>query len=373
VISANRWKGWLRHLVTGCALVAALGSSRVLAQDEWTFMVYMDGDNNLEDAGVDDFLEIASEGSTATVNILVLFDRVSGYYTGYGDWTDARRGRVNNGDTPTAGWGVSVGEVNMGDPQTLIDFVEWGIQNYPAQKYCVVLWNHGGGWRTPPEDQEAPYKAVCWDETSSHDCLYMNEVRSALATIEADYEEVDLVGFDACLMAMAEVGYEIRNHTSCCVGSEKGEPNDGWPYDLIMPDLTADPTMSVFDLGQVIVDRYYQSFGNSEILSEFNLSSGHIGSLAVDVDALAQRLRDYYATDRGICGMAARQVCHSIEDVVLHEQHGTAWPDSHGMAIYFPADIANFDSEYNSGVISFCSATRWEEFLSDFYSSMGGT
>jgi len=355
-------------LVLSLALLPAAG-----AQDEWTFMVYMDGDNNLEPAAIDDFLEISSEGSSATVNVLALFDRIAGESTSYDDWTNTRRGIINNGDVPDSGWGVSMGELNMGDPQTVIDFAEWGMQNYPANKYCFVFWNHGGGWRTPPEEEGKPYKAVCWDDTSAGNCLVMSEVRTALSTIETDVEEIDLIGFDACLMAMVEVAYEIRDHADYMVGSEKGEPNDGWPYDLIIPDLTAAPTMSAYSLGNVIVNRYYQSYGNSEIMSNVNLVSSRHATLASRIDYLANRLRNRWNADRYICGAAAYGVIEAIEDVVEHEQHGSSWAGSHGLAIYFPKTGLVFNADYNDTVILFPGVTEWEEFLSDFYATMGGT
>ena len=115
-------------------------------QADWTFMVYLAADNNLEGAGIDDFLQMADVGSNSDVNILVLFDRIPGNDDRYGDWTDTRRGIVNFGDVPDALWGTSMGELNMGAPQTLIDFVVWGMQNYPADKYVIDLWDHGSGW-----------------------------------------------------------------------------------------------------------------------------------------------------------------------------------------------------------------------------------
>ena len=93
------------------------------ANKEWTFMVYIDGDNNLEGAAVDDFLEMSAVGSTGDVNIVVQMDRRGGYDTSYGDWRDCQRYLVTQGMTPTeanavSDWGDGQGgrEVNMGDP-----------------------------------------------------------------------------------------------------------------------------------------------------------------------------------------------------------------------------------------------------------------
>jgi len=241
-------------------------SPRLAAQTaQWTYMVYMDGDCDLELSAINDFLEMASVGSNANVKILMLFDRTAAYDTTYGDWTETRRGIINFGNTPNSTWGTNMGELNMGDPQTLIDFVLWGMQTYPASRYAVVLWDHGSGWAKADEDS-LRFKSVCIDETSS-DRLYMREVRAALDTIETNGDQPDLLGFDACLMSMAEVAYEIRQHASVMVASEKGIPLAGWPYHTILADLVASPTMSASQLGSVTVSRYYQSYSNSEILA----------------------------------------------------------------------------------------------------------
>jgi hypothetical protein len=109
---------------------------------EWTFMVYLDADNDLETSGIVDFYEMASVGSTADINIVVQFDRIDGYSESDGDWTDCRRFYITLGMAPTAENALSsLGEVNMGDPQSLIDFVNWTIMEYPAERYILVLWD----------------------------------------------------------------------------------------------------------------------------------------------------------------------------------------------------------------------------------------
>ena len=119
----------------------------------WLIMVYIDGDNNLESYAIDDFLEMASVGSTADVSIVVQMDRIAGYSTEYEDWTGCARFAIEQGDTPVLAnaeyWPdeSKEKEVDMGDPQTLEDFVDWAMQTYPASHYALVLWNHGGGWR----------------------------------------------------------------------------------------------------------------------------------------------------------------------------------------------------------------------------------
>jgi hypothetical protein len=338
---------------------------------QWTFMVYLDGDNDLETHAITDFLEMASVGSdTATVNILVLFDRIRGYSSAYGDWVGARRGRVDPDDVPDTTWGISLGEVNMGDPQTLIDFVEWGMQNHPADRYAVVFWDHGSGWHKTAKEDSIPFKNVCGDDTDG-DVLLMQEVRNALQTIEADEQQPDLLGFDACLMSMVEVAYEIRQLADVMVASERIIPYEGWPYDTILGDLKASPAMSAAQLGSAIVSRYYQSHVDHETLAAIQLAA--MDDVATRTDLLALRLRNDWNSNVGACLTAAYNVKKSIEAAIISEAHGSSWPGSHGLSIYFPEFSGDFNNDYNGTQILFPLDTQWEDFLSDYYASISGS
>ncbi|HSL27785.1 MAG TPA: hypothetical protein VK900_01195, partial [Anaerolineales bacterium] len=103
---------------------------------EWTVIVYSAADDEvLEESMWFDVNEMEVVGSTPQVNVVVQLDRYAGAFTGDGDWTDARRYLIqqdNDLSSITSPVVQSLGEVDTGDPQTLIDFVTWAIQNYPA-------------------------------------------------------------------------------------------------------------------------------------------------------------------------------------------------------------------------------------------------
>lgn len=376
-----------------CLAALSPGAMGQPGQAEWTFLVYMDADNNLEPAGLDDFLEMAAVGSDENVNIVVLFDRHLEGVTDYDDWTDARRGIIENGDEPDLTWGTSVGEVNMGDPQTLIDFVDWGMQTYPAARYAVVLWDHGSGWRIRGEPP--PYRSVCTDECvpctqDSPDCdlygttcdqfdgccadgdhLFMQEVSYALQIIEMGGEELALIGFDACLMSMVEVAYEIREYAPVMVASEESEPGDGWPYDTVLADLVADAAMNAADLGAIIVARYYESYTSGKTQAAIDLAA--VDTLVSEIDLFAQTLMTNWSGNSIECVWDALALMPVIESTVIAEAHGPYWPGAHGLAIYFPHYEIDFDPNYNGTTIQFPADTRWDEFLQTFYASMTGT
>ena len=331
---------------------------------DWTFMVYLDGDNNLESNAIDDFLEMAQFGSTTDLDIIVQFDRIPEYDSSWGDWTTTKRFRVTRNMTPiTEDQIEDIGEANMGDPQTLIDFVTWAQQSFPSDKYALILWNHGDGWS---REMTRPGKeSVCTDSTDS-DRLNMKELQNAFSSIGG---RLDLIGFDACLMSMIEVAYEIRDYGDVMVGSEEVEPDEGWPYQIILEGLQANPSWSAQSLAVAIVEAYYSQSVEWDVLSAIHLNA--VGDLAMAVSDLAQALIDHRAGDYSVVAAAAETVKTRIDETVLYELHGASWPGAHGLAIYFPQKSVDFDIDYNDTVIDFPRDTQWEEFLQEFYSSMG--
>jgi hypothetical protein len=377
--------------------------SIVVEPAQWTFMVYLDGDNNLEGAGIDDFMEMSSVGSNSDVNILVQFDRIPGYDSSYGDWTSTKRFRVTPGMGPTAGSALAdIGEANMGDPDTLIDFVQWGVTNYPADHYAVVIWDHGSGWRLRPEEMPL-LKDVATDSSSGGDAIDMPELLYAMDVLSGGGSEpLDLVGFDACLMGMIEVDNQLIPHADVRVGSEETEPWDGWPYTSILAALTGTPAMSASQLGTVIVDEYYLSYSAGETQSAVDLHTPYadlntavndfavalisgVGTHYADIATARANTQEFYyptyidlydfayqvnleVSDATI-DAAATAVMNAVNGAVIHEQHGGSWPGAHGISIYFPESDLDYDSTYDGDAswLQFTADTQWDEWLNEFY------
>ena len=113
-------------------------ASHATTTAKWTFLVYMAGDNNLDGVALRDIEEMARAGSTKDVNILVQLDRIEDNLT--------RRFRITQGGGFKKDCLESFGDTNTGDPQILYEFVKWALDNYPADRYALILWNHGSGW-----------------------------------------------------------------------------------------------------------------------------------------------------------------------------------------------------------------------------------
>jgi len=361
---------------------------------EWTILVYLDGDNNLEGAGVDDINEMETVGSSADVNVIVQFDRIDGYDSSNGDWEDCRRAKIVQDidssimssfdlSLPTC---EGIGEVDMGNTNTLSDFINWGISNYPADKYMVVLWNHGGGWRKRRQ-KDGIFKSVCWDDTDGG-VLHTKNVREALEKTP----HLDIIGFDACLMGMVEVAYEMKNYADVFVGSEELEPWDGWSYDTFLADLIAEPTMTPAALGTSIVTRYGESYGGQETQSAIDLSkittlanalsdfaSAAISNTNTFKDITEARLnagwfaetafRDIYGFASELSGSdiatEADAVATALQDAVI-ANHSHSSLKGNGLSIYFPVAPDSPESAYSAENLFFAADTQWDEFLNLF-------
>jgi len=360
--------------------------SAPLQNTEWTVIVYLDGDNDLEYYAIDDFLEMASVGSTSDVKIVVQLDRIPGYDSRYGDWTTTKRYLVTQGMVPDYNNALmDIGEVNMGDPQTLINFVNWAKNSYPANNYCVILWDHGTGWKFP---DAGVTKWICGDY-SNGDVMEIYELRNALNTITNNGNNpLELIGFDACLMQMIEIGYEIADYAEYMTGSEETEPASGWDYDSSLLSLVYNPTMSAETLGAQFVNDY-----SGGTLSTVDLTL--IESLADKVDDLADSLqvesfRDeianaiYYAEtyydpdyvdlyhlaqlfkqyiDDSYVDANAQAVMDELDDVVTSEKHDGSHSNSHGLSIYAP--YSSYNQQY--AYLLFAQGTEWDEFLSWYH------
>jgi hypothetical protein len=329
---------------------------------KWTFIVYIAADDNtLEEAAIGDFMEMASVGSNDNLNIVVQLDRIPGEDDSYGDWTDCRRFLITEGLTPADGNEIiNIGEVNMGDPATLVSFVEWAASNYPAEKYALIISSHGKGW-----------EGSCWDETSGNDNMDIAEMRSALSDISAFIgQPLDVIGFDACLMGMTEVAYEVHDYASVMVASEHSEPSSGWPYDAILTQLTATPDINAAELATIFVDSYYSAYApTGYTMSAVDLTK--VDAVVNGLNDLAQALITYNGTDTQAVKNYADTVTTTLDEAVIYERHGTRWPGSHGLAIYFPKAQTEFDATYNAGTVSLADDTAWEEFLIGYFTYAG--
>ncbi|KKL79084.1 hypothetical protein LCGC14_2018380, partial [marine sediment metagenome] len=242
---------------------------------QWTILVYMDGDNDLEAFALGDLNEMEAVYAPGDVQIGVLLDRAPGYDTTNGDWTDTRVGVVrhdNNTDVISSVLS-SWGERNLGDESTLADFIEWGMTALTADNYALILWDHGSGM----------YGAMV-DETNGGDYLNTEELAEALSD---QPDTLDVLAFDASLMAQVEVMEAVSDYVDYFVASEEAEGGDGWRYTELYRELIQRLPLTPAQFASGIVQN---AETNSSLVtmsaSDTSSSAGLISSIKTFVDAV---------------------------------------------------------------------------------------
>jgi hypothetical protein len=135
----------------------------------------------------------------------------------------------------------------MGKVATLREFVQWGKTQYPADRYALIVWNHGNGW-IRSKDGEPITRGVSYDDQtgSSIETWQLAQATQGLG--------IELLAFDSSLMQMVEVAYEMRANVPFVVGSEESPPGEGYPYDLVFQPWRDNPTASTTTLSKSFVD-----------------------------------------------------------------------------------------------------------------------
>ncbi len=225
---------------------------------KYTILVYMNGSNLESDGGMatQDLEEMLSAsypyeninvvvqtgGTAQWQNNVVPNDRLARYLiTG--------QGMESIGEEPSA---------SMGDPATLADFIDFGVQGYPAEKYGLVLWNHGGG-------SVGGYGV---DELYNHDGLTLAELGEAFEASAMKEQQFEFLGFDACLMANIETAYVAQPYAKYLIASEEVEPGYGWDYTAWLNGVGADAGMDGAGVGTIAVKGFIDFYNHHGLMDE---------------------------------------------------------------------------------------------------------
>lgn len=291
---------------------------------------------------------------------------------------------------------------NVGYKKGLSDFIIWTHRNYPADKYSLILWNHGGG----------PIYGYGLDENFNGDVLHLEELEGALKTAkEKTAINFDTIGFDACLMASIEIANTVSPYANYLIASEELEPSHGWDYKTILKELHIEPTMNGETFGKLVADSYLE---HSEIIGESHnvtLSVTDLSKVAqvieelnaftstlpekfndsVNFYTLAKSvasarsfgrnsvsqgytelidLQDFLSNiDQSIFG-STEALSNAIEEAVIYKVDGTSSKETSGLSIYYPLkDKKRYNSKFNLYSKTGFSET-YINFLSNFTTKM---
>jgi hypothetical protein len=333
---------------------------------DWSIFLYLCGTDLETEAGLatDNLLELLDVELTDSVNFVIQTGGTEEWWNEVIDPDYVQRWELEDNDL------YLVDEqrlTSMGDPKTLSDFLRWGAENYPAEKYMLVFWNHGGG----------SVAGVEFDELFKMDSLTLDELAEAFASAGVHFE---LVGFDTCLMATLETAATLAPYARYMVASEELEPGGGWDYCSWLQYIADDPEASGLEVGKVICDSYYKKCELEDeegmaTLSVIDLAA--IPELVAAFDAMAQemigvtremsslrgfvqgvtRAENYGGNndDEGYANMVdlgdlirntervlpetADQVLNALNTAVKYNIKGQSRAKASGLSVYFPLGI----------------------------------
>ena len=320
-------------------------TQKSVIQSDWTFIVYMAADNDLDYFARRNLEQLKAVGSNENISIVVQLDR-------HGAHEHTKRLYVTKGQLyqMNAHDITAQQKLNSGSAQTLIDCCEWAIKNFPAKHYALVLWNHGIGildsirskttnaselFTFNPSNHmleldrsvgffdflerkshEEERRGVCFSDTYGS-YLTNQKIDFALKTIceKYLYKKFDIIAFDACLMSMVEVASLIRPYANIMVASEEVELGTGWPYDAILAPFEKQ-TLSPEEFGLQIVNAYakhYHSITKDFTQAATNLSSIELVEKNVNqVSTLlleALQFQKSYSVKRAIQASRSKRTC----------------------------------------------------------------
>lgn len=364
----------------------------------WTFMAYVMGDTDLEPYALDDLTEMATVGSSEDLNIVAMVDRSPDYsdegVLNLDDWEDTKLLEVQEGEFVEA---ADLGELNTGSSDTLASFIETAVTEYPADNYALVLWDHGGGWLGMGADQ-----------TDGEDGLELDEISQGIdaGLAGTGVDKLDLLGFDACLMATFEVVSTLSPYADYLVASEEVEPGHGWDYrelavvaedpDIAAPDLAmamiegysaqaeeegteSDITLGLLDLAavddlEVAMNDVAEAYVADPITFSPDVASAQNDVLEFGRDPdptsssnhidLGGFLANLAAEDGEIAGLADVAIA-ALDSVVLEHIAGPATSASTGLSIYFPPTENLFYEDY----MGLDDVPAWQTMLAQYFTS----
>ena len=423
----SAWHRALRFLAA-CTGVLAMGAVLAAPLPEWTVMVYLCADNNLEAAGLADMLEM-EQGIAPNTEIIVLMDRHREYTSAMGNWTGARLYRVRKApkrdlrtvsdqlaqqDMPADFSSQLIedwGEVDMSDPANVTRFIQRAATLFPAKRYALIPWNHGGGWTGMLSDEDGG------SGSSGKGSMTVEQFVNA-ASVGAQVlprRKFDMIIYELCLMGQLDVMHPTQRIADFALASAPPIPGQGLDYQRVVPIFGEN--IPVHEMVRRMVDsniEYYKGVGRQAAFSAFylpvmgdvtrsyqnytreltalaqsrfveltrticfathydnlieDLKRGPYGFSAVDLYDWLDRV------EREVPGMnpaTVRALRDQLRRLVYHTRATPNYPESRGVTVYLPLRRVYENKRYRA--TDFARRSGMDGFLTALYSAqdLGG-
>ena len=371
------------------------GQSAVAEESgSWTLLFYSVADNSLESPMAADVNEVGDVGSSDQLHLREYMDRagaVPDEVLDQGAWEGARIFDVNDDGTTTDV--DDLGVVNSADPALLAQVMGQAFTDLPADHYGLIISDHGGQWTGVGVDDSEQAA------TGASALLGVGDLVTGIsAGLEAaGLDKLDLLGFDACMMAGYEVASAMAPLADRMVASQETEPGQGWDYhslDVASDGATADEigtaiidgfeaqaddptvTLALLDLTQMDpLDQAVADFGTA--LGEQPAALPAVGRAQSEVQGFGRdpdpssdshlsdlgSLADSVAAASPDVADPATAVSDAVDAVVVDQFDGDAVHNPSGLSIYLPPTPDLVDPAY----ADVASAGSWSDFLGTYY------
>ena len=364
-----------------------------------TLLVYMCG-TDLQDAGCEDLVEMAEVEAGDAINVVVLAG-------GAKEWDlEDLKGNSRTLAVIRDGYFEELqdwGRGSMGSQDCLVEFLEYGMTNYPADRMIVILWDHGAGSEG----------GVCFDETAGDDGLTVVEINGALTSLEKKMPgyHINIFGCDACMMATYEMAAMLSHHNiDYYVASEELEPGNGWYYTGWLEALKDDPSISDEELCGYIIETFMEVGLENDPDDYLTLSAvklSEVGALETCMEKFASvmtgqlKAGNLSAVRRGRSRMytfgsfadgswdmvdmgavldayaqfdsaTAAEAKRCLSRAVVLSSQTDNLDTCCGMSILLPQDTAESFDEYKAGFGLYDVIPNWVEFVNGYVDELNG-
>lgn len=360
--------------------------------DTWTVLVYLCG-TDLESNGGYASINVAEmclAQQSQNVNVILETGGTKQWSIDGIDPSARQRWQVVPDDIQLV---ESLPLANMGEAGTLGDFLRWGVETYPADKYMCLLWDHGGG----------SVAGIAVDELHEGDMLNLKELAQGVSMAGVQFE---LVGFDACLMSTMETAAALTPYARYMVASQELEPGTGWDYTDWLNFIVEDPTADGLAVGKQICDGFYAkcALGGTESLATLAVTDlSKLPELAAAFDAMAAEMKGFTSETgklqpltqaivkaenyggnndsegytnmvdlgdlalcaEGILSETGGAVIAALADAVPYSVAGDGRKRGHGLSVYVP--LATAEGELDSYANLAATSGEYLRFLEGLY------
>ncbi len=259
---------------------------------------------------------------------------------------------------------------NFGDPDTLKEFIDFGVSNYPAENFGLIFWDHGGG----------SIKGVCFDENFNNDSLTLPEIKTVLESTSPRVDKWEFIGFDACLMATYDTACTLAPYADYMIASEELEPSSGWDYKTLVSGLCTNNlyesiltsyaekqakkstyTLSVIKLSElgkaneIIV----------KITEQINYDLSFVGKALAETKEFGSKGEGSVKSNLFDLGFMAKALGIEYDfSSFIKNVNGMTYEGASGISLYFPTEKQSLIDEYSA----VCLNENYIRFLTDYLS-----